>query len=294
MPRNIFDDDEPLLDYGSIDPMSAFGIGDRGYANVDPPYGANEPFGDQFERRAREISRQPSNVRPVQIVPQRHGPWSGSNQFGIEQEFAPDLNNNQTILKLPEWGFPQVWSVMLFASPPTIAVGATYKVLANVEAGVGGTVDSFRVDWGNGTTFRVVANALNISAFYFRSSLIPPGLRLRVIVGRQSLPGASSKVSFDALLPPGNSSQFNIEKYTKSITLLPRSFTSDPYTADIVLSFSPSTTGTVIGQITGAQLLALGNGATIPIPGGATVITIANNGPPAPSLGYQLIYNLGL
>lgn len=294
MPKPIFDDDEPFLDYGAIDELSAMGIGDRGYANVNPPRGGDELFGDPFERRAREIDRTPNNLRPVQIVPQQSGPWSRSNQFGTEQPFAPDANNRQTILKLPEWGFPQVWSVMLSINPPSNAA-ANYLILANVEAGVGGTTDTFQLDWSTGTAFSVVANALNISAFYRVSSVIPNDLRLRVLVGRETLTRSAPKRSFTGLLPPlGGTLQVSIEKYAKSLTLLPVSFTSNPYVATFLLQFRATDTSAVLGEITGAQILALGNGATVDVPGGANVLTIVNNGLGPGATSFQLIHNLGL
>lgn len=295
MPKSIFDDEDgPSFDMISIDELAALGIGDRGFAHVSPERGGDSLFEDQFERRAREIDRRPNGLKNVSILPPKTGPWSANNQFGIEQPFAPDARNRQTILKLPEWGFPQVWSVQLGITVPTQATNV-YNVMASVEIGVGGTTETVEIDWANGTSFSVVTNALNISAFYFRSSNIPSDLRLKAMVGRRTLPGSAPKRSFSALIPPlGGSSEFSIEKYTKSITLLPRAFTSTPYAIDFLVQFAASTTSAVISEISGAQILAAGNGATIDVPGGARVIRIINNGAGPGTTQYNLIYNLGL
>lgn len=293
MPKSIFDDDGFELGNRDIDELSALGIGDRGYANVEPARGGDLLFEDQFERRAREIDRKPIGTKSVILTPSKRGPWTDNAQFGIEQEFAPDANNRQTILKLPEWGFPQVWSVMLGITIPTTPT-LQYNVMASVEIGVGGTTETVEIDWTNGTAFSLVTNALNISAFYFRSSNIPSGLRLKAMVGRRSIPGTAPKRSFSAVIPPlGGTSSFFIEKYTKSFTLLPRSFSVSPYTADFLVQFSTSFTSPIFAEWTGAQILALGTGATFDIPGGARVIHFVNNGLVDP-VPYQAIYNLGL
>lgn len=291
MPKQIFDDDQPLLDYGSIDELSTLGIGDRGYANVTPPDGGDHLFEDQFERRAAEIDRTPNGTQPVVLVEQKYGPWTANNQFGSEKPFAAVANNNESILKLPEWGFPQVWSVML--SSTTEDDDADYTVIASVEAGVGGITDTFEVDWQPGITFSVVANALNITARYEITTSLPSDLRLRAMVGREPLNGNAPTRTFRGTAAAGARTEFVIPKYAKSVVVLPGPTpNNDIYNAltDYEMTVSPGTGLTV--NVTGAQLLAFGNGNEIPIPGHSYYFGVDNN--TGVDLDFVLVFKLGL
>jgi hypothetical protein len=292
MPRQIFDDDEPLLDYGDMDELAELGMGDRGYANPYPPEGSNEIFGDQFERRAREIQRAPANVQPVIIVPQKYGPWSANNQFGIEQAFAGDANNHQSILKLPEWEFPQVWSVML-ASNLTETPGADYSVVAVVTAGAGGISDNFEVDWNTGICFSVVTNALNIAAKYEVTTVLPTDLRLRVMVGQQPMNGTAPTRTVRGTCAAGGLTVFAIPKYAKSVTILPGPPpNNDVYAAFANYQLTTSNLGGFAVNVSGTQLLSLGNGGQIVIPGTANFFSVDNN--TASDIDFVAIFQLGL
>lgn len=187
MPKNVFDNDEDLLDYNAIDAYSALRIGDDGFANVWPPPEADFLFHDQFERRAREMQRSPNNLQPVYEVRQRNGAWSGNNQLGIEQPFAPNANNEQTILKLDEWGFPEVWSVLLgitYDAGQLVNDTDGFSVNCKAIIGCGGTTQEASIDWKNGTSFSAPMNALNIIARYTASDNVPSDLRLRVQISK--------------------------------------------------------------------------------------------------------------
>lgn len=292
MPKQIFDNDEPLLDYDDIDELASMGIGDRGYAEINPPRGSDELFEDQFERRAREIQRTPNNLQPVLVVPQKYGPWSGNNQFGIEQPFEGVANNQQTILKLPEWEFPQVWSVML-ASSRTQTVGADYSVIAVVETGVGGITDTFEVDWNTGICFSVVTNALNVVAKFEKTTLLPDDLRLRVMVGKRPLQGSAPTRTITGLSPAGGSVRLSIPKYAASFTVLPGpSPNNDVYNALANYQTTVSPGVGFLSNVGGAQVVSLGSGGRVSLPGQANFLDVVNN--TGIDIEFALVFNLGL
>lgn len=144
-------------------------------------------FEDDFGRRARELLPTPNASSGVAIVPARTGPWSGYNGLGIERGFAADENNLQTILRLNEWGFPEVWTLALGLNdfsfddnPNDIA----FDVTALIEFGSGGVMQNVEIDWVNGASISLPMNAVNVIARYATlssegSTSIPSDLRLR-------------------------------------------------------------------------------------------------------------------
>lgn len=200
-----------------------------GYVDTQPVGDDPRIFEDQFERRSREKERQPPNLQPVTVVPNRAGPWSGNNQLGIEQPFAPDANNRQTILKLDEWGFPQVWTVCLGVdydaqNTPLLNL-IDFEVTALLQFGIGGVVQEVEVDWKNGATISLPFNALNVIALYNiivgarSTSTIPDSLRLRASLSRGSLQNSEPTRSFsfrnDTLL------DVDLPKFAKSLLICP-------------------------------------------------------------------------
>ena len=271
MPKQIFDNDEPLLDYGAMDEISELGMGDRGFTNVDPPYDSNDLFGDQFERRAREIQRMPAGAQPVIIIPGKSGPWSGNNQLGNEQEFAPSTNNRQTILKMDEWGFPQVWTVQL-GMTFSDSTNAFFRVIAVVKAGVGGTTQTFEVDWTQGMAFSAVFNALNVEAFYGETTTVPNDIRLSVQIGKRSLSSARPTRTIEVHLTGlAVSAQIRVPAFAKTFTPV-RVANADPYAGTQLYEFAINDVGTpnLVAALTGPQLLAMGG--TLVLPNGANFL----------------------
>lgn len=222
MPRQIFDDDEPLFDYSAVDDLSELGIGDRGYAMQYPPDDSNTIFGDQFERRAREIQRSPSNLQPVYQVEMKSGNWSGCNQLGITQDFSPDNNNQQTILKLDEWGFPRIWTVTLGINDYSLLNAPNpigFAVTAHIEFGSGGTTETVEIDWLQGTSICLPMNAVNVIAKYTTGSgegatSIPADLRLSVIVARGR---TQTSQPIRTVRPAENATFIEIPKFAKNV-----------------------------------------------------------------------------
>ena len=154
--------------------------------------------------RARPDPPEPSVS--VYVQPPGHGPWSGSNNFGAEVVFAPDQENRQRIIKLPEWGEPVVWTVSLGieyteeAWPAGGPFGQRgFEIIGEVSYGVGGATQAIEVDWMQGTTFSVPMNAISVDAFYAfpfdlsegPKAALPLDLRLSVLLGRG---GASTNI----------------------------------------------------------------------------------------------------
>lgn len=142
----------------------------------------------------------------VYVQPARHGIWSDSNNFGAEVAFDPDQDNRQRVIKLPEWGEPVVWTVSLGIDYteeawPQVGPGGQrgFEIVGEVTYGVGGATQTIEVDWLQGTTFSVPANAISVDAFYdfpFDPSegprtQQPRDIRLSVLLGRG---GSSSGV----------------------------------------------------------------------------------------------------
>lgn len=129
-------------------------------------------FDDQFEMRSRELQASPPGMKTVNVFPSKQGPWSGNNQLGIAQRFAPNSNNEQTIIKLDEWGMPEMWTLCLGLSfDPnawvTVEPGAAnFDMTAIIQFGIGGVVQEVEIDWVNGTAISLPMNALNVIARY--------------------------------------------------------------------------------------------------------------------------------
>ncbi len=277
MPKQIFDNDEPLFDYGAIDELAAMGIGDRGYTEVNPPVGSDELFHDQFERRASEIHRNPSNLTPACIIPQKSGPWSRNPQLGSVQDFQPAANNEQTILKLDEWDAPQVWSVMLGLTFSDTS--ADFSVIAKIRPGTGGFTEEFEMDWQPGVTFNVCMNAINIIASYDNVTSVPNNLRLSAMLAKRPLHGTSPQRTFRSTVAGGGGVDvIRIPKYAKRLHLIAADTAPhDLFLATTNIKFLSGSNGAGLGlgDITGDEIGPLYQN-NIPIPGGAKSIRIAN------------------
>lgn len=211
-------------------------LGGDADVRLEPGINQDEVFDEQFERRAHEIQRTPGSSNAVSVVPTKKGPWSGNNQLGIERAFAPDANNRQTILKLDEWGFPQMWTLALGLTYDAEAYGSSglvtgnFGVVAEVEFGTGGVIQYVEIDWKMGTSIVLPMNALNVVASF--SSVpteggevaLPPDLRLRANVVHGALTQASPTRTIDLATTNGSTL---IPPFAKRFRLVPH---EDPFT----------------------------------------------------------------
>ncbi len=139
------------------------------------------------------------NPEMVMVVPPSPGistAWSGSPNLGALCDYAPDVHGRQTILKLDEWGYPEVWTVALTLDSDEYdaAVGGSVgiNVTAEITYGSGGASHTFEMDWRDGARIALPMDSLQVNAKYSLSSdafgelVPPPNLKLGVQLARGS------------------------------------------------------------------------------------------------------------
>jgi hypothetical protein len=210
---------------------------------LEPGYNQDEFSDDQFERRAREKVQTPGAAGGIAIIPAKQGPWSGNNSLGMERAFAPDDNNRQTILKLDEWDFPEVWDVHLgIVNDDESEELQSFGVVAEIVAGVGGAVQQFEMDWLVGSGFSMSFNALTVVARYDFASIsgapaVPDNLRLVVTIGKKSAPCCRAQrtlvIDTDTGTEQRISSIVALPRFTRRVRLL-NGGTTTPFYEDTV------------------------------------------------------------
>lgn len=145
-------------------------------------------------RYANMMSNHPDMVQAVPAMPMDNAAWSGSNSLGNIVDFAPDDNNRQIILKLDEWGPPDMWTISLAIDrtiPNMIWGGsATFEIVALIDFGVGGSTQRIEADWIDGTMLTVPMNALSVTAVYENPWPYFSGLRLGAQIARGTRAGS--------------------------------------------------------------------------------------------------------
>jgi hypothetical protein len=297
---DIFDDPDSL-GWDDIGRINA-----EGYLEDAPPGQPPVFFDDQFEMRSRELQASPPGMQTVNIFPAKQGPWSGNNQLGIQQGFAPDANNFQTILKLDEWGMPEAWTICLGMEYDIEAYGAQeadlrlFDVTAVINFGSGGATQEVEIDWLNGSGITLPMNAVNVRAFYSFPSFgeggaigdPPADLKLRVTMCRGPMPNMRPTRSF-LFIGDEDDNGFPdlliIPTFAKEVMIAPRGDAADWYAQDGVISFVSDPTGAgsqvTIAQYTLSQLLtffdpislALGAPKPLPIPPFARAMTLTGD-----------------
>jgi hypothetical protein len=240
---------------GGLDPdQRAFyeHLGEEDVIRFDPEIDQDQVFDDQFERRAHEIQRTPGAQSAMSIVPSRTGPWTGNNNLGIERAFAPDADNHQTILKMPEWGFPEVWTLSLGLTYDehlsALTIGAAFGIVAELQFGSGGCIQFAEVDWLQGTTLSLPMNALNVVASYDifldrdpdepdPGFELPNGIRLRATLVRGAHGRTHATRTYRGLTAP-------IPPFAKSLKVFPAyeslaaSRAADFYSSNVRVEFT--------------------------------------------------------
>lgn len=179
------------------------------------------------------MGRRDTSTPSMQISYPRKGVWSGNNQLGVELPFTPDQTFIQTIFKLDEWGFPETWTISLgFIFERDLVEDEVFDAIAEVDFGSGGIVQSFEVDWVDGTMFSLPMNAVNVRARWndlaVLAGLLPPsGVRLSVIAARHGLRHARATRTLFLSVPPaigiipGSSALVRIPNFAKSVVITP-------------------------------------------------------------------------
>lgn len=232
---------------------------------------------DDFTLRAARLrsKQQPPGVPPMYPLPLRNHPmWSGNNELGMEVAFAPDANNRQTILKMDEWGFPEIWTVMLgIKYTDSLFPGPGFEVVAVVNAGSGGATQTIEIDWVQGAVFSLPMNALNLVAQYQNADGVPSDLRLLVTLGRK--PHGNHKPTrsirqFD-IAAAATSPNVRVPAFARNVQVLPLNSVTAASIYDaaansrLVIDEDPNGVGTPAAVLRGDQLLAFGADG-VPIP----------------------------
>jgi hypothetical protein len=276
---------------------------------------------DTFDRRVAEMGME---GRPAGAPPPAHvvceepktGTWSSNNNLGIELGFEPNAENRQTILKMPEWGFPETWTISLGivdTVPIDLATFNGRNITAIIEFGVGGVTQTIAVDWKLGTQITLVTNSINVIAEFadidigagegnFRlsvqvcrgnrpSSALAPTLVLKALAGSAIPEGDPTEA---VLMNSGDQLTANIPRFTTMLNIVPATniVPNALYAATTFIAvLSGYGVGTkVLVQMTGADLLAAGG--KVPVFGSALVVQITNGGGVGVTIGLSLFAEL--
>lgn len=121
----------------------------------------------------------PPAVPVVATITPRNGGWSGDNQLGYMAKYGPDKRQRQTILKLDEWGPPEMWTISLFVDQK-LELFNGFNVKALINFGAGGSTQTIELDWLNGAQISLPMNAVNVVATFENVSVTTEGQGLSV------------------------------------------------------------------------------------------------------------------
>lgn len=168
---------------------------------------------------------------PVADACPKEGIWTGNNCLGIRTTYNYAVQDRpQSIIKLPEWGFPEPWSVTLGVHYPAsdVATPENFALVGYIETGVGGGMQEFQVDWKNGVTFSRVMNTLNlyVLAETIYPSLgpfnLPPRLQLSAMVARGTCVSNATRTLRGTLDTNG---EYDIPSFATKVTIIGRTMT---------------------------------------------------------------------
>lgn len=237
-------------------------------AAVLPPVFAaavTHPMVDDFSMRAARMRERvaPSIASVFSLFKRTDPMWSASNELGGEVAFAAAANSRQMVLKLEEWGVPEVWTVTLGIvydvneSLPT----SSFNIVAKLDLGAGGAVQEVEVDWKEGTVVSATMNALTVTAVYQDPPTdVPPSLRLRATVSRGTVSSARPQRSFlSSVAPAANTTALiSIPKFAKSVSPIAfQAAPAIPFTnaspTDPLVRYLFLSNAEVVGSFTGAE-----------------------------------------
>jgi len=213
------------------------------------------------------------------VIP-RNGGWSGDNQLGALAKYSPDNRGRQTILKLDEWGPPEVWTVSLYVNQQLRSFSG-FSISAEINFGAGGGTQVLEIDWVNGAQISVPMNAVNVIARFENVDAADEGagLQLGVQLARGSRGGIHSPVRTIAenitVASLAQSPTFEIPKFARTLYAVSTGGTAnnidDP---DIVLlSLAGNFSTFVTGSVNGSKM---SNGVGLPVVGSARRVRLSN------------------
>lgn len=263
----------------------------------------------RVEDVALQEAKRDQGTPMVQLAYPRKGIWSGKNQLGVELPFELNPTTPQTVFKMDEWGFPEVWTISLSLTVPTLVAGQAFDLIGEVSFGSGGIVQNFEVDWVEGTIFSLPMNAINVrarwSALAAISGILPPqDCRVSVIAARGGIrharatatQGRAEVIPAGAFLgAPGPF--IRIPAFAKSATLVSGfgGVSTALYSATTFFQLYTNESSTVgnieIVSIPGSMLGPTAS-FKVPIPANARYWTLFNAGLAAADIGLTVIWNL--
>lgn len=170
----------------------------------------------------------PAELTPVvQVIPS-NGWWTGSQNIGSEMDINPDSTGRQTVLKLPESGAPEMWTISLYLVDNLQHYNG-FDITAEIEFGAGGTTQIVKVDWLNGAQITLPMNAVNVVASFNNFDILADGagLRIGVQLARGNRPGGDPPVltiaeNITVLKGGVNEQVFDIPRFAKKLHVAPR------------------------------------------------------------------------
>lgn len=257
---------------------------------------------DDFTLRAARLqSRQPVNIPSYYELPLRqHALWSGNNELGIETGYQPDGDGFQTILKLGEWGPPEVWTVTLgIAYDISLVPGGgdgQFGIDGLIRYGSGGVTQEVEVDWAEGVAISMPMNAVNVIARYSDTTgknNTPADLRLRVNLAPGGHQRGFATKSTKIFIESAASEVVAIPKFARRLSVQ-RGFgsTGGAWDANMNYAFRGSLSAGDTGGFDGAEFLTSFAGKGVPIPPTARAVRVTNTTGSSESV--LLIFHLGL
>jgi hypothetical protein len=207
----------------------------------------------------------PHGMPQVVATTPREGLWSGYNQLGYQAKYGPDQRQTQTILKLDEWGAPEVWTISLYIKQKFLDFTGI-GVKARINFGAGGATQVYECDWLNGTQISLPMNAVNVEAVFEDVDVTTegPGLEVGVMLARGSRGGTRPPVYTiveNLEVAADNQTVFmDVPEFTKRLVLMPASDTlaqlASFYSVNtqLVVNSSKFLSGDFVGVGDGAHL----------------------------------------
>jgi hypothetical protein len=175
--------------------------------------------------------RQPIVARVAPVIP-RTGAWSGDNQLGGVVPFQRNARATQTILKMDEWGPPELWTISLCINERPASDLFLFDVEAEINFGVGGATQTLKCDWNVGTQVTVVMNAVNVIARYRGVSIgiAEDSMKLSVQIGRGARPMTGIPPIYTVIkgenLLTTEAVRADLPNFTKSVRLMASSLSA--------------------------------------------------------------------
>lgn len=223
---------------------------------------------------------------------QRNRPnWVGNLQLGQLISFDPDTDIRATVLKMQNYGPPVVRTVSLWVdwNEDTPASEYEFSLIAEVNAGCGGAVQTFEVDWHNGACFTIPCSSLEVVCRYenkFGQFDPPEGLKVSAMIGSGvgRSPYPTRTLGLSTAIPAGSADLVEVPRFARKLRLIDLVETSPTLTSvydalnTIIFSATNPLSGTLVVNASYVSLdrdFALIQG--MPIPNGARWVYLENN-----------------